>query len=154
MRRLAGAAQTGPRNYQQQLRDRGWSSSSTQAHFRHVSGAEVRHSAGLWLAVRVDEQRLEGIVHRATAFAWALGAEVSPWTKPEVAEKAPPARPAEPGRVGVGRGIWRHPRGVLDDGCKPIVATLKNGERRLFRERRDAVLWVEGNGVFKPGHAP
>lgn len=141
-------------NYQQRLRDAGWRSSAGQRCFRHTSGAVVRQSAGLWGAVRADGQRLDGILTRTTALAWALGADVSPWTPPARAEKAPPAPRSPDGWVFVGRGMSRHKNGTVDDGHTPVIATLKSGERRMFRDRRDAVLWVEGRGVFKPGHVP
>lgn len=146
-------------NAQRALRDAGWQPNHARAHFgfgslRHTSGAVVARSGVLWTAVRATGERLGGIVSRATAIAWATGSDVSPWTPPERAVKAPPAPETPDGWVHVGRGMQRHANGTVDVGCAPAVATLRNGERRSFREKRDAILWVEGNGVFKPGHVP
>ena len=121
----------------------------------HPSGAIVRVRAGI-TATRPDGTTRHRLESLADAAAWARGLAGD-----EVG--SPPAR--EVSRVGRGaprlregwtgaRGIYRHANGRVESGhpSNRFLAVLTSGERDLFRHREDALLWVEGRGVFPAGH--
>ena len=53
-------------------------------------------------------------------------------------------------------GLQKHPNGSIDHGCNATttIALLRNGERRTFKQKADAKVWIENNGVFPPGYVP
>lgn len=132
------------------LRAAGWSRKGRLG-LIHTSGATVTPSLGLWSAKRADGQKLDGIVNRDTAIAWAIGKDVTPWTSGEVAKAASKAEPQPKGWVSM-RGFFRHERGTVDTDGHRYYARLVNGLSDKFVLKRDAFLWVEGGGTFPAGH--
>lgn len=145
-------------NAHAKLRASGWSAGPAQKSFTHPSGATAVLGPSGWRAKRTSGEEQGGFAYRGDALAWAL-------EQPAPKRHVPKERPTKPRETapagdwtGPVRGLLRHVSGgTLDLGGtsrSSVVATLRSGERRVFRDRQDARRWVEGGGVWPAGYVP